>query len=67
MLCCQYSLGNLGTRVNRVGFGYVWQGKFDLNPDTCGRGNFLNPDTCGQGVRCFWKFQVVVVQNNREL
>ena len=24
----------------RVGFGYVWQGKFHLNPDTCGRGNF---------------------------
>ena len=20
--------------------GYVWTGKFDLNPDTCGRGNF---------------------------
>ena len=19
--------------------GYVWTGKFDLNPDTCGRGN----------------------------
>ena len=20
--------------------GYVWTGKFDLSPDTCGRGNF---------------------------
>ena len=22
---------------------YVWTGRFDLNPDTCGRSKFLNP------------------------
>ena len=25
----------------RIRVGYVWTGKFDLNMDTCGRGNFL--------------------------
>ena len=24
--------------------GNVWTGKFDLNSDTCGRGNFFNPE-----------------------
>ena len=35
--------GVLSTRVHpdtRIRVGFVWTGKFDLNIDTCGRGNF---------------------------
>ena len=35
--------GVLSTRVHpdtRIRVGFVWSGKFDLNIDTCGRGNF---------------------------
>ena len=44
--------GVLGTRQKewiRIRVGYVWTGKFDLNPDTCGRGNFFNQErkSCG--------------------
>ena len=58
--------GVLGTRVNvDIRVRYVWTGRFDLNPDTCGSRNFWirkkklriqkYPDTCGQGrnLHCF--------------
>ena len=44
--------GVLGTSQKewiRIRVGYVWTGKFHLNSDTCGRGNFFNPErkSCG--------------------
>ena len=42
MLFCQYSQRSPAAVLEciRIRVGYVWTGQFDLNMDTCRRGNF---------------------------
>ena len=62
MLRCQFFQRNSGYKSESEYLSDTWTGEFNLNTDTCGRGNFESrkkdadskiSDTCGRGLNLF--------------